>query len=291
LFNWGENSYSELFRPTGFASQFGLGYYFRCYNQTGNCLGTKDGDLFYYDIATGQFSNLGTVVRFIGQIGTSYGRLIPRFVRTDFIDRDKVSQISRFRSSAGHDFSEATGGDNTSPEAESCRSMKHYFVAKSGIDPTTVNIYSPINGTIVRLKQESPGVQISIQSSDYSDYIFRIFHVNATSGIATDVHVTAGQVLGTLIGGYGGTDIAVQIPIATSGHPTFISYFDVMSDSLFSAYMARGISTRSTAIISRAERDANPLTCVNAGAFTSTDGLPAWGNLNSTSQYLSVRSR
>ena len=51
---------------------------------------------------------------------------IPQFVSTNVMDLVNISQISKFRSGAGHDYSD---------DFESCRSMKHYFIPKNGIIP------------------------------------------------------------------------------------------------------------------------------------------------------------
>ncbi|TRZ90870.1 MAG: hypothetical protein D4R84_15485, partial [Rhodocyclaceae bacterium] len=44
---------------------------------------------------------------------------VPKFVATNYIDISKIFQLSKFRSSAGHDYSD---------DLEKCRSMKHYFM-------------------------------------------------------------------------------------------------------------------------------------------------------------------
>ena len=43
---------------------------------------------------------------------------VPQFVNTNYMDIEKIYRFSRFRSSVGHDYSDAF---------EECRSMKHYF--------------------------------------------------------------------------------------------------------------------------------------------------------------------
>lgn len=43
---------------------------------------------------------------------------LPKFANTNFTELEKIAEISLFRSSAGHDYSDW---------CESCRSMKHYF--------------------------------------------------------------------------------------------------------------------------------------------------------------------
>ena len=49
--------------------------------------------------------------------------------------------------------------------------MKHYFVARFGsIDSSTIPIYAPVSGVVLRLRQESAGVQIEIQSRDQPSF-------------------------------------------------------------------------------------------------------------------------
>ena len=49
---------------------------------------------------------------------------VPKFITADFIDLSGVTSISKFRSGAGHDYSDSD---------EKCRSMKHYFQPGSRI--------------------------------------------------------------------------------------------------------------------------------------------------------------
>jgi hypothetical protein len=80
---------------------------------------------------------------------------VPKFMGADYIDLSSIVKISKFRSAAGHDFSDSF---------ESCRSMKHYFWPAGG-DPgeehdpswTTVEIYSPCDGTISCVWEEWAG--------------------------------------------------------------------------------------------------------------------------------------
>ena len=57
-----------------------------------------------------------------------------------------------------------------------------------------------------------------------------------------------------------------------------VSYFDVMTDHLFSDYQARGLQSRGDAIISAADRDNDPLNCdgeefsLTAGEVMHPDG-------------------
>lgn len=49
-------------------------------------------------------------------------------------------------------------------------------------------------------------------------------------------------------------------------------FFDMITDALFAEYAKRGISLRYMLIISKEQRDANPLTC-NGDAFATSDLL------------------
>ncbi len=50
-----------------------------------------------------------------------------------------------------------------------------------------------------------------------------------------------------------------------------LSYFDVMSDSVFQRYVARGITSRNDCIISKETRDSDPLNC--SGENFATSGI------------------
>lgn len=70
---------------------------------------------------------------------------LPRFLGHDVIELGKIARVSRFRSGIGHDYA-----DNV----ETCRSMKHYFQPRSGIDWASVRITAPTAGTLVRIDEE-----------------------------------------------------------------------------------------------------------------------------------------
>lgn len=190
----------------------------------------------------------------------------PKFIQADFIDLSKIYSISKYRSGEGHDFS---------GNGETCRSMKHYFTPQ--IDTTIkpekaadgrtippqpdgqhdIDIFSPVDGQITDIAQErlSVGEQIYIKPAQAKDFTIRLFHVYKRADIKKGMTVTAGQKIG-VISGYSATDIAVE-----GGRYQFVSYFQVMPDSLFEAYKQRGAASRDDFIISRAYRDAHPIPC------------------------------
>src|SRR5271157_4106095 len=57
---------------------------------------------------------------------------LPTLVEADYIELPKIASISKFRSAAGHDYSDAF---------ESCRSMKHYFRPSEDADWASVRIF------------------------------------------------------------------------------------------------------------------------------------------------------
>lgn len=194
---------------------------------------------------------------------------IPRFVGTDYLELVKIYRISKFRSSIGHDYSDAF---------EDCRSMKHYFEPKNDVDWATVKIFSPVTGTITRVEQEWAGVKLEIASDDYPAFRFSIFHINLSVSRKIDDKVIAGELLGTHIGTQTMSDIAIIVNDPTR-QGRMISYFQVMTDALFTEYSKRGVSVRDELIISKEIRDANPLTC-SGDVFTSTDTFENWVILN-----------
>lgn len=192
---------------------------------------------------------------------------IPKFVETDFIPLPTITRISKFRSGAGHDYSD---------DFESCRSMKHYFVPKDDIDWTTITISSPVTGTVSGIWQEWAGSQVWIVSTEQPAFEFRIFHVNPTVTLNIGDSSVEGQQIGTHASTETVSDIAVSV--STPKGKKLVSYFDVMTDLLFVSYQSRGLTTRDDVIISQAERDADPLTC-NGEEFENSGNLENWVTL------------
>jgi len=190
---------------------------------------------------------------------------VPKFVNTNYIELDKIEKISKYRSSVGHDYSDAY---------EKCRSMKHYFSPKSTIDWTSVKVFSPVTGIITRVEQEWTGTKLEIASDDYPAFRFSVFHINPIKTFSVDDHVIAGEILGNHIGTQTMSDISVIVNDPTR-QGRMVSYFYTLTDAVFNQYKALGVNDREELIISKALRDANPLTC-NGDVFTSTDTLQNW---------------
>ena len=194
-------------------------------------------------------------------------REIPQFVGVDYIELDTIHQISKFRSGIGHDYSD---------DFESCRSMKHYFQPNDSVDWSEVEIYSPVDGTVSRMYEEWAGTQVQIRSEVYPAFFFIIFHINLTSSLSVGDIVAAGQKLGTHVGSQTMSDIAVGD--STPNGWKLVSYFEVMTDSLFQDYQERGLNSRNDAIISSEARDADPLSC-DGEEFTDSGNLKNWETL------------
>lgn len=196
----------------------------------------------------------------------------PRFVSANYIELDAIERISLFRSAVGHDYWD---------HFESCRSMKHYFHPYNHLDWAAIRIFSPVGGWISSISEEflrDSGSQVQIRSEQYPEYTFIIFHVALSPGIEEGSRVGAGMQIGTHIGRMTTSDITVGVDDRDGYH--LVSFFDVMTNELFSEYVNRGVQRRSDFIITREQRDADPLTC-DGETFTSFGHLPDWVTLSS----------
>lgn len=198
---------------------------------------------------------------------SSTGDALPHFVDVDYIDSSAVARISKFRSGVGHDYSD---------DFETCRSMKHYFQPREGIDAAAIPITAPVSGTVVEVREEWAGTQVAIQAQDQPGFTLMIFHITPARPLAAGDRVTAGERLGTHVGDQTMSDIAVRLE--TPDGMRLVSYFEVMTDRLFTAYRARGLRTRADAAIPRAARDRRPLRCTGE-RFEGTTSAADWVDL------------
>lgn len=194
---------------------------------------------------------------------------IPKFVETNYIELEKIYRISKYRSSVGHDYSD---------QFEQCRSMKHYFEPHADADWTSIKIYSPVTGIITRVEQEWAGTKLEIASDKYPAFRFSIFHVNTLKQYNINDKLIAGEQLGTHIGSETMSDISVIVN-DPSRKGRMVSYFDVITDEVFTLYANRGVVNREAMIIPKTIRDSNPLSC-NGDTFQGSDILENWVMLN-----------
>ena len=218
----------------------------------------------------------------------------PELIESHITDIGMLEEISKFRSGAGHDFSydpsftyagEYFGAtDATEPDS----SMKHYLApyAPHLGDRTTVPVYAPFDGVITRVTEETnaenPSIvnkRIELTSIEHPEYLAVLFHIDLDNDypqIKNDwpaavwpahqaddaTYVTDTLSAGDFIG-YAdmrtGHDFDIAILYSVSATEKYwISYFDLMPDTLFSAYEERG-SSRGDMSLSKAYRLSNPI--------------------------------
>ena len=187
---------------------------------------------------------------------------VPQFVNVNYIDLTGIKQISKFRSGAGHDYSD---------DVEGCRSMKHYFITPN----LSTIIRSPIAGVVSKLDPEFVGTQVQVVSDVQPGFIFILFHVGLIKPLSVGEHIAEGQILGTHSSNVTFSDIAVGVNTSSNKY-RLVSYFDTLTDAAFAPYMARGVASRSQMSFTKAERDANPYECDTSSPanFTYRDVRP-----------------
>jgi hypothetical protein len=209
---------------------------------------------------------------------------IPKFVGKDFTQLSKIEKISKFRSGFGHSYND---------EAETCRSMKHYYNPYENYrENNSVEIYSPVSGTVVSVTNDGHGEsigltnkQIHIQPDDQPAFVFVLFHCYLISpAVKTGKTVQAGELIGHARLYYEDLDqhassFDIALWVNTPSGIRLVSYFDAMKDAVFNNYVARGAQSRNDFIITREDRDADPLEC-NGETFLAEGELENWFTLN-----------
>lgn len=189
----------------------------------------------------------------------------PRFVDTSYIALEDIGWVGKYRSTIGIDYSD---------DFEHCRAMKHYFYPLDEVAWDTIEIRSPVAGEVIAVENEMFGVRVQIRSSDYPDYDFLLFAVNLDSPLTPGAMLMEGEVLGTHFGVETYPNIAVAVNV--EDQLRLVSWFDVMSDTQFMDYTDRGaIMAREDVIITKEDRDADPLCCTN-GHFDGEELLEDW---------------
>lgn len=203
----------------------------------------------------------------------------PQFIQADFVELDKIYDISKFRSGFGHDFSYLSG--------ETCRSMKHYFSAMDSTQlvykyeglsiqdfpaPTIehdVKIFSPVDGTmrVVNTDGIAYNSEIQVTPDAYPNITIRLMHVQKAPQV-NEGTVQAGEFIGLVFANQS-FDLAIQADLTNNGEKTigYISYFAALPDNLFANYQARGVQSREDLIITKEYRDAHLQTCHDKEVF------------------------
>ncbi|MHA1819456.1 MAG: hypothetical protein ACTSU2_12140 [Promethearchaeota archaeon] len=165
---------------------------------------------------------------------------IPRFVKNDWIELDKIYMIGKFHSTLGHGY----------PDDDLPYSDKHYFEPSYfwGNSDDKIKVFAPFDGVIITLFWENhrlsdgsiQGHQIWISSVQHPSIRVCLFHINIEPAhLYLFQHVHAGQFLGYVDArDWCSTDIAVYRGTQA------ISWFEILSDELFEKYQERGISSR-----------------------------------------------
>jgi len=196
---------------------------------------------------------------------------IPKFATSNFIDLDMIDKMSKLRSGYGHDFSYGTDED--------CRSIKHYFWAKGG-DPgethnpawMTVKYFSPVAGTlrdvIYTENEYGQEAQFVLHPTEQTAFRLKFFHVKLLDEIQSGIEVSAGQEIGTI--GHEDAHGEIAVEIDTTEGLQLVSFLEIADENVFAEYEERGIVQIEDIIITKEERDANPLECdysTEAGYF------------------------
>ena len=198
----------------------------------------------------------------------------PKIATSNFIDLDSVIKITKLRSAYGHDYT--FGDEEHDPDFNSCRSMKHYFDSYTYAQKTTqafgdydtkgnMRYYSPVAGELrdIMTNEFMLGqneYQFTIISDEISNMNFSFMHVDLLEDLRKGASVEAGQHIGYVGRPYGQAEIVTWLMLG-DGKVKYISFFDVISDKIFSEYEDRGVVSRSQMTIPREERESNPISC------------------------------
>jgi hypothetical protein len=204
-------------------------------------------------------------------------------IKANLCDVDKVANVSKFRSCAGHPYplqGYGPGGQvSTSSEKHYIRLKNQYF------DDPVINValYAIWDGTIESIvKDESPaiGYQIILSSAGWTAIYM---HVNNLSTLNVGQRVAAGDQIGFCDAPYPGGSPYTAFDICIHHHKEFsapgYSYFEMLSDALFEPWQARG-ATKTALVITADYRAQNPCQtgCTNNSLCYNQD--PAnWVNL------------
>ena len=217
---------------------------------------------------------------------------ISKIAQFNFTELDKFSRMSKLRSGVGHDYAAWTS--EYDPSGMSCRSIKHYLVPAgvprenrlySGTPHSfvwmSIKFFAPMDGTILNVQYtDTPDgreAQFSIQSSEYPGYYISFLHVRLLPGLVLGSSVTAGQQIGTLGNEEAWGEIVAEVHLSRDVK-VLISFLQVATDEVLQLYKDRGITSAADVIITKEERDANPLACertTEAGWFTGSSKYQA----------------
>ena len=200
---------------------------------------------------------------------------ISKIARFNFTELNNFSRMSKLRSGVGHDYSSWTSEHD--PSGMNCKSMKHYFIPKgvprqNSLYATTphsfewmsTKFFAPMDGTITAVNYtDTPDgreAQFSILSSEYPGYYISFLHIRLLPGLVKGSSVTAGQQIGTLGNEQAWGEIVAEVHFSRDSK-ALISFLQVATDEVLQLYKDRGVTSAEDVIITKEERDANPLAC------------------------------
>ena len=203
-----------------------------------------------------------------------------KFIVANPLDLQHVTQLSKFRSCVGHDFSNGmqVPGHPLRPSIgaiESGRSMKHYvYIGVLSADTGVVKGYAPFDGTVSIQSEQFPmGVQVIIQGDN--GWRFRFFHGDAI--VKEGARVKAGD---SVIAWPSidaklnqGPSYNFDIALENLQGNIFESPLTRMAPNIAALWAAKGFTPES-AILSKEYRDAKPCKVVDAnGTFDQNVGI------------------
>jgi hypothetical protein len=206
---------------------------------------------------------------------------LPQFITHFVIDPKYLVAISKYRSNAGHGYSDQYEWPDSSMK-NYYQPLPQYLFGLNG--QNTLPEYAPTSGTISTVTPDGPlstgeprGNQVSIVPDGYPAFAITLFHCDTLPNIAPGLHVNAGDQVG-----FADLREAINIDVAASAYwnatPMFsspgvlpspgqvlkppgwrlLSFFDLMTDQAFAAFAPYGFTDRSAAIVPLAYRNQYP---------------------------------
>jgi hypothetical protein len=173
----------------------------------------------------------------------------PRVANHDFTSIGMIDKISKFRSCQGHEY-----GSRETLEPKS--SMKHYYEVLRPLYNNTDNIipaFACFDGTVLSITDEVRGDRLVILGPQGVQAIY--FHIGLFPNVTTNARVASGDHIGYANVTF---DIAFKAGLFFQ---RYYSYFDVMTDEVFSVYQTHGITTREMMGYTREYREQNNCQC------------------------------
>ena len=167
----------------------------------------------------------------------------PYEITANPVDLAQISQISKFRSCAGHDFSGLSLAEDV---REMNRSMKHYFAPTTAFVGSSdkVKLFAPFDGTLetyAGASEGSRGGTIRIHSNPNAPLAFEFMHTEVLSVFKVGDKVKAGDHIGYASLGNGGHDFDIVLrgfKSAQISGEALDSVFNHMNVIVLAAYAA-----------------------------------------------------